>query len=180
VGTLETVQQLEWGRHGPPDREWEEELLDLFASHGEREGVALAAYRDVAQRADDPGVRYLTALILEDEERHHRVLREMVNELRSETDELHLVPSAPWVARRRDPELVERIDALLALERDDARELRHLRRRARHAPSGSVFPLLVSLLVHDTARHIAMLRFLRRRASGGPRARRPGDAAGVG
>jgi hypothetical protein len=172
-----TLEQLEWGRLPQPERAWEQEMLDVLLSHGEREGSALSAYRDVAQRSEDRGVRYLTALILEDEQRHHRLVAEMVNELRSEIDEQRFVPSAPWVARRPDPALTERIDALLALERGDARALRHLRRRARGAPEGSVLPLLVSLLAHDTARHIAILRFLRRRVSGGARGRRAVDAA---
>jgi hypothetical protein len=105
-------------------------------------------------------------LILEDEERHHRVFDEMANAMRSYLEELAVEPSAPTLSPRRDRRLLEQTRYLLALEKADAKELRELRRDLRGAPKSMLHPLLVDLMRHDTAKHIAILEHIVARLAG--------------
>jgi hypothetical protein len=60
-----------------------------------------------------------------------------------------------------DPELLQETKRLLAFEKSDAKELRQLRKALRHAPRSSLQPLLVDLMLHDTAKHISILEYIR-------------------
>ena len=46
----------------------------MLTAHGEQEGAILERYQRFADDSSSPAVRYLVRLIVEDEERHHRVL----------------------------------------------------------------------------------------------------------
>jgi rubrerythrin len=147
-----------------PDRDAERLILEMLETHGAREGAALAAYKQVAEETSaGPGVRYLVRLILEDEERHHRVFAEMANELRSFVDELDVEPRVPSMAPRADPALLAETQRLLQFEKDDAKELKALRKAVKHSPASSLHPLLVEMMLHDTAKHIAILEHIRSR-----------------
>ncbi len=148
--------------HREPDRDLEKMVLRMFETHGEREGTALASYERVAEESSAGGaVQYLVRLILEDERRHHRVFAEMANELKSFIWELEVGPRVPTMVDHADPELLAETNHLLAFEKSDAKELRQLRKALRHAPRSSLQPLLVDLMLHDTAKHISMLEFIR-------------------
>jgi rubrerythrin len=145
-----------------PDRDLENMVLRMLETHGERESTALASYERVAEQSSAGGaVQYLVRLILEDEQRHHRVFAEMANELKSFVWEVEVEPRVPAMVDRADPELLEETKRLLAFEKSDAKELRQLRRALRHAPRSSLQPLLVDLMLHDTAKHISILEFIR-------------------
>lgn len=145
-----------------PDRDLENAVLQMLETHGEREGTALASYERVAGESSAGGaVQYLVRLILEDERRHHRVFAEMANELKSFVWELNVEPRVPNMVDHRDPALLAETKRLLTFEKSDAKELRQLRRALRHAPRSSLQPLLVDLMLHDTAKHIAILEFIR-------------------
>jgi hypothetical protein len=150
-----------------PDRDLEHAVLNLLETHGEREGAALAAYERVAQESSPGGaVQYLIRLILEDESRHHRVFGEMANELKSFVWEVDVEPRVPAMGDHRDPDLLAETKRLLAFEKHDAKELRLLRKELRRAPRSSLQPLLVDLMLHDTAKHISILEFIRDRLKG--------------
>jgi hypothetical protein len=147
-----------------PDRDFEYEILALLESHGAREGEALDAYKRVAEGSDaGAAVRYLVGLILEDEERHHQVFAEMANQIRSIVWEVDVEPRVPAMTPRDDPQLLAETRRLLAFEKGDAKELRELRRALRHSPPSSLHPLLVDLMRHDTAKHIAILEHIQKR-----------------
>jgi rubrerythrin len=150
----------------PPERYVERQILDLLESHGAREGQALSSYQRIAERSESgPGVQYLVKLILEDEERHHRVFGEMANSINSFVWELDVEPKVPPLVARSDAELLAETRRLLAFEKQDAKELRHLRKAIKHSPKSSLHPLLVELMLHDTAKHIAILEHIRHRLS---------------
>jgi hypothetical protein len=65
------------------------------------------------------------------------------------------------MADRPDPALLQETKRLLAFEKSDAKELRQLRKALRQAPRSSLQPLLVDLMLHDTAKHISILEFIR-------------------
>ena len=145
-----------------PDRDVEYGILDMLETHGEREGTALASYERVAEESTaGAAVQYLVRLILEDEKRHHRVFAEMANELKSFVWEVEVEPRVPAMSPRPDPALLDETRRLLAFEKADAKELRRLRKALRHSLNSSLHPLLVDLMLHDTAKHIAILKHIR-------------------
>src|SRR5689334_587944 len=141
------------------ERSWEYELRDVIREHGAREGEALAAYQTLIEQVTDPGIRFLANLILEDEARHHRMIGDMMRRIESDLTEVEMRPNVPR-SIIPDAGLYDATDTLLELEKDDQRELRRLGRLMRNEPNGSLLPLLVELLQHDTAKHIAILRFI--------------------
>lgn len=136
-------------------------IAELLGEHGPREGAALAAYQQLAERVDDPGVRYLIELIMTDEERHHRVITEMLHQIQSFVWDTHVEPQVPYLSTMVDAELRDATERLIELEKDDAKELRRLKRQMHGQPSSSMLPLLVELMEHDTAKHIAILKLIR-------------------
>jgi hypothetical protein len=147
-----------------PDRDVEHELISLLGTHGEREEAALAAYQRLADESSDEGLKYLIRLILEDEQRHHRIIAEMLNQLQSFVWETDVGDSVPGAVSGSDVGLLDETKRLLALERQDEKELRRLRKALRQEPSSSLLPLLASLMLHDTAKHIDILGFIRKAA----------------
>ncbi|MGV3758674.1 MAG: hypothetical protein ACO1PW_03910 [Actinomycetota bacterium] len=139
----------------------EVEVLAMLREHAPREGAALSAYQHLVDATEDAGVRYLGRLILEDERRHHGVINEMVQMLEAFTSGAPRGADAPELRPRSDPELRAATTELLALEREDARELRQLQRALRGASVPALLPLLVDLMIHDTRKHIAILRAIR-------------------
>ncbi|HEX2785333.1 MAG TPA: hypothetical protein VHN36_17240 [Ilumatobacteraceae bacterium] len=145
-----------------PDRDYEFMVLDLLKYHGKQEGVILESYRRVAEESTaGEAVQYLVRLILADEERHHRQFAEMANEILSVVSELPVEPCLPSIDTRSDPDLLAETKRLLAFERADAKELRRLRKTLRHGSRASLSPLFADLMLHDTAKHIAILEFIK-------------------
>jgi hypothetical protein len=136
-------------------------LLETLRTHAECEAEVLESYRRLVDDCPDEGVKYLGRLIIEDEERHHHVLNEMCNRIDSWIIQgISIDPSTPDLSPRVDRVLLEETRRLIALERRDARELRALKRQLRNTPETSLLPLLVKLMLHDTATHIEILQFI--------------------
>ena len=147
-----------------PDHPVDDELIDILRSHGEREGAALASYQRLVEKSEDEGLRYVVRLIVEDEARHHQQISEMLNVLHSFVWDLDIQPSVPEMRVRDDRVLRDETERLLAFEKEDAKELRRLRKELRGSHGYPLLPLLVKLMLHDTAKHIDILRFVRSRA----------------
>jgi len=144
-----------------PDPESDARILETLRTHDERERAILETYRRLIDQSPDEGVRYLGRLIIKDEERHHELIAEMANRIDSWRLGSSIEPAIPSLSPQVDPELLEATRRLIALERQDAKELRLLQRELRYAPATSLLPLLVKLMLHDTAQHIEILRFIR-------------------
>lgn len=144
-----------------PDLESDARVLETLRTHAERESAVLAAYERLVEDSADEGIRYLARLVIEDEERHHRVISEMANRVDSWMQATAVEPSTPTLTPRVDRDLLDETRRLLELEREDAKELRHLQKELRYAPATSLLPLLVKLMLHDTAKHIEILTFIR-------------------
>jgi hypothetical protein len=157
-----------WGYRGAigsepkPYNEYERSVLRVLEHHGEMESGILESYRSMAQRSSaGESIQYLVRLILEDEERHHAVFAEMANELRSMLWEIPVEPRLPAMRTSVDPDLLAETKRLLASERRDEKELRTLHKTLRARPASSLDPLMVELMLHDTAKHIAILKFIK-------------------
>ena len=144
-----------------PNPESEARILETLRYHDQREGIVLAAYRRLVDECTDEGIQYLGRLIIEDEERHHRLIGEMANRIESWIHGTEIESSTPSIAATVDPELLDATHQLIALEHQDAKELRTLEHELRYSPATSLLPFLVKLMLEDTARHIEILHFIR-------------------
>jgi len=151
------------------DSEPQAALVEMLRTHGQREGSALSSYQRLAEQSEDDGLRFLVKLIMDDETRHHQQIADMLN------DELHpfrwdvdAPPTVPVITSRNDPALVAETDRLLAFEKEDMKELRRLKKELRWShgnPYGDpLLPLMIDLMLRDTAKHIDILKFIRARA----------------
>lgn len=140
----------------------EQEVVDWINRHGEEEGALLRTYEQIAQESTSPVVRYLVSLIVEDERRHHRVLGDIAHAIAG-GGLINPVPAVPrLVEGAADRELVAQTKTLLASERKDKADLRRLRRRLR-SYSGTIWPLLIDLMLLDTDKHMRILRYIVKR-----------------
>jgi len=144
---------------------WEVELFEHLTSHEQSERRLLADYQEAAAISGSAAFRYLADLIVEDEIRHHRLFRELASALRSDVEMRPEEPAVPRAANwGSDPSAVLALtEQLLTQERTDARELRHLAEVMEELEDVTLWPLLVRLMEMDTAKHIAILEFVRRR-----------------
>ena len=146
-----------------PDRDFELRLIAMLRGHDGREDAAIQSYRKLAESSPEPGVRYLARLIVEDEERHHRVIGEMLNQVEAILAEAPVEPSVPYLTKTTDKALAAETRKLLAFEKADSAELRRLQKELRHMSDSSLLPLLVRMLQLDTAKHIEILKYVKAR-----------------
>jgi hypothetical protein len=137
-------------------------LIVHLEEHLAGEAEILMEYRALAASEDEP-VRYIAQMILEDEERHHRVLGEMLNQFRTSASLVDSHPRVPWLVRSADARSLRRVvRQLRAFERRDLRELHKLNRRLGFLRRESLNGVLVRGLISDTRKHLAYLRMLDR------------------
>ena len=146
--------------------EWDQNLLAHFHDHLEGEMELLETYAGVRDGAPEY-VRYLIDLIMADEGRHHQMFRELVNRVRSDIDWREYGPRVPYITRKRQDAkgMIGATEALLSFEREDQKALQRLRKELRPVRDTTLFSLLVELMELDTKKHIAILEFIRDRAS---------------
>lgn len=140
--------------------EWEERLYDHLRGHVASESALLHRYDELAKQ-ETGHVRFLLELIGEDEARHHRLFEQWVDTIKV----LPLIAPAgglPELVREQDPKaLSAAVDELLAVEHDDTRHLRQLRKELKDYRDTTIWLLLVELMESDTQKHIKILEFLR-------------------
>jgi len=140
-------------------RPLDQAILDHVMAHVDSEGEILAQYA-AAGRGATADVRYLMDLIMEDERRHHRIFMEMAEQVRRAGDP-PTDPSSPVPDEKAfSAELFERTKRFIELEKEDARQLKELRRRLRPTANDSIWPLLVDYMALDTEKHLRMLRYI--------------------
>jgi hypothetical protein len=140
---------------------WERDMYLLMVEHIAKESDVLGRYDELKTGAT-PHVRFLLELIAEDEARHHTVFEQWAETFKSfgalvsppDDGVPNLLPEAD-AAR-----LVETLEELLALEKDDARQLKDLEKRFKDFRHTTMWPLLTELMVLDTRKHIQILEFL--------------------
>ncbi|MDZ7678621.1 MAG: hypothetical protein U5K29_08715 [Acidimicrobiales bacterium] len=148
--------------HRGPDHDLEHRVISMLKSHGPREGEALASYARLAEETEDGGHAYLMRLILEDERRHHRTIDEMLNTVQSFVWDVDVEPSVPSAARYPDRRIHQETKRLLAFEREDAKELRQLKKALQQDKTWPFLALLVDLMIQDTKKHIEILKFVQK------------------
>lgn len=151
----------------PPISLFDATILEHLTEHIAGEAEILDEYRQLAT-SPDPPVRYLALLILEDEERHHRVLTELANQFRPATSLTEQTPQVPWLTKSTDRHgLARSVRRLRRFERRDLRQLRKLARQLRPIRDNSLDSVIVATLEMDTHKHLRYLRELKRIARRG-------------
>ena len=150
---------------------FEEKLYRHLADHVSSEADLIASYRELAEAPDTPeAARYLLRLVVDDEERHHRLVHEIALALGNGIAWRHdpdAVPGLPY--RKPDPALEKITNQFLAAERADRKQLRALRKELRPFRDTTSWSLLIELMEHDTAKHIRLLTFVRDHVARSPR-----------
>jgi len=157
--------------HGPTHDtvEW---LLEAVERHANAEQDALAEYAFVAEASADPVVALVMQLILEDEERHHGLLRRIEATLRDALNWTHSPSALPIAAIPQQPvarDLVAITRGLVDEERSGARMMRELAHGEKGIDMG-LHSLLLEMMAMDSEKHARLLQFVQRRLEARARA----------
>lgn len=140
---------------------WERDVYLLLVDHIAKESEVLGRYDELMIGAA-PHVRFLLELIAEDEARHHALFEQWAETFKSfgtlvtppDDGVPNLLPEADAA------QLVEALEELLDLEKDDARQLKDMEKRFKDFRHTTMWPLLTELMALDTKKHIQVLEFL--------------------
>ena len=146
---------------------WELKMFEHLTGHTRREGALLEGYLSAAKDTESKALSYLVDLLVEDERRHHRHFNELAASLKSDAEPGGAEPIIP----RLDFDRVER-DAMLEVttrlldnEKDDYAELKRLRKELADLEDTTLWALLVDIMLRDTEKHMAILRFVTEHAN---------------
>lgn len=151
----------EWSsqRSRPGTVEW---LLDAVERHAIAEQDALAQYEYLRTASGDPVIALVMQLILDDEERHHGLLKRIEATLRDAvewTDSPTALPASVPPQLPVPAELVETASALIKEERTGAHYLRELAHRDKEASAG-LQSVLIEMMAMDSDKHARLLQFV--------------------
>lgn len=147
---------------------WARSLAGQIQAHIEDDGTVLPQYLDLAELAGDERIRYLMHLVLDDAVRHQRILQEMVNWLRAESESRPVAgPRVPdhsgnATSARTRGQAIALAGEVLAAERSHERELRTLRQQVETVEDTAWWAVLLATMETDTRKHIALLEYIRR------------------
>jgi len=126
----------------------------------------LGEYARVAESTESKSLKYVIDILLEDERRHHRYFNDLASSLKSEAElsgDDPVVPRLDFDRVGRE-ELRDTTDRLLDNERDDLKELQRLRKELHDLKDTTLWRLLVDIMIHDTEKHIDILKFVEHHA----------------
>jgi rubrerythrin len=162
-----------WGIPESPEFSSVERLMNEFQSHAAHEARWLSGYQEIAKETSDPQIRFLLGLIVADEERHHDLTARMISKLK---DELAWTRSEGIARRARESgekvkRLLASVENFLDAERKGIEEYEELKKQSRGLYR-DLFALLYATMIHDSHKHIAILKFLRLKLKGNRRSTR--------
>jgi len=147
----------------PPDNRSaaSERLFRALAAQLSAEAQDLADCEDLAKRSDEPSVKLLLGVVVEDQQRHQALLESMVQRLHGGVD-TYPTPSLHPVEDLAPLSEVELTAALRVLIRNDHEAARHLRHigRQESAVFDGLYSMLLEAIARDAEKHAAILRFL--------------------
>jgi hypothetical protein len=140
----------------------EARLLERLQAHIDGEAALLVAYEELGKECDAEYVRYLTGLIMDDEVRHHAMLTELLDTIRSSVERVPPERQLPHLRPPADGEaLVEAVTRLAEFEREDAHDFRQLQKELHDVRDTTIWSLVVELMQLDTEKHIRILHFIK-------------------
>lgn len=148
---------------------WEQQLYGHLIEHVDSEREILQDYERLADGTDSPAFAYLARLILDDERRHHQLLHDLADTIRT-TSTLSGAPTPiPDLGMfRADREkILADTERFLAAEEKDNRDLERLAKEMSDVRDTTVWQLIIRLIQQDNEKHRDILRFIRDRARHG-------------
>lgn len=150
--------------HGPArgSVEW---LLDAIERHANAEQDALDQYESLAALSGDPVIALVMRLILDDEARHHGLLKRIEATLRDALEWTHSPAALPKFGIPQQPvakELAAAAQALIEEERTGARYLREVAHLEKGI-DGGLHSLLLEMMALDSDKHAQLLQFVHHR-----------------
>jgi rubrerythrin len=141
-----------------------EKLFAQLEAHEREEETTLKDYQAAAKDAPDAGFRYLMGLVLEDEERHHRLSKAMADEVEQSLLWIQGNQPLPDIhpAREQRENLLRQTEQFLQIEEDGDRQLAGLRAQVKNLHAG-LLQLMVDIMRTDTRKHIQILKYIKAR-----------------
>ena len=144
---------------------WEQELYDYVASHIGQEQAIVEEYRALAESGSSVAFRYLAGLILDDEVRHHRLMRDLAESIKASAE---LTGASEPIPDLRDigsegEQALALTERFVQIERDDLEYLQRLAKTLKPVRDTTLWSLVVELMEDDTRKHIRILRFIEER-----------------
>jgi rubrerythrin len=144
-----------------------ERLRDAVDAHARAEAESLGQYEHIAQASGDPAIALVMRLVLEDEERHHGLLRRIEATL---SDTLNWTRSSDALPTGTpSAQETESVASLAALahelvneERTGAKFLRKLAEEQKSI-DGGLPSLLIETMAMDSEKHARLLQFVQQR-----------------
>jgi len=142
-----------------------EELLGILDAHVGAESEHIAEYRKLTHATSDPVVRVLMDLVIEDEDRHHDLLRRMAARLRSDIESTSSAGALPYAGSVKGGTAKELAGVVEDYARDEIAGSREMRRLAKDSRSlyGGLFGLLLDTIADDSEKHERIMRFVLKR-----------------
>lgn len=141
-----------------------EKLFAQLEAHEREEENILTDYQAAAKDSSDAGVRYLMGLVLEDEERHHRLSKAMAGEV--EQSLMWLQGEQPLPAIQPNPEerqqLLSQTERFLQIEQEGDHHLAALHDQVKDLHAG-LLELMVDMMRFDTHKHVRILKYIKER-----------------
>jgi len=139
-----------------------DKLMQCFAAHESDERQFLEGYRDIADRHQNPLVRFLLQMIMADEEKHHAVMHTVASTLdadligRRPRDGL---PRLGQISPEEKADLLKLTAEFIRTEKEGIKEYKALLK-----PSGNYYGgllvLLIQTIIHDSEKHLMILQFI--------------------
>ena len=141
-----------------------ERLLNEFERHESQEGEYLKRYKEIAEKTQNPFIRFLLQHIVSDEEKHHATTSAIVSTLKGD-----LKWTSPEGAIRGlydlkevKNELLSLTEEFIQLEKRGIKDYKELIRESEGYYRG-LFVLLLQSMIRDSEKHVEILVFLRER-----------------
>jgi rubrerythrin len=142
-----------------------EQLMSQFEGHERQEMEFIERYKEIIDGHPDALVKFLLQLIISDEEKHHSVVRSMASWLKGDLTWASADQRAAnlgEITREEKEELLNLTSIFIKEENDTIREYKSII-DASKGYYGGLFTLLIETIVHDSQKHIKILKFLEKR-----------------
>ena len=151
-----------WGIPESPEFSSVQRLMNEFQAHAAHEERWLSSYQEIAKETSDPQIRFLLGLIVADEERHHELTARMISKLKDELawTRSTTIPRRAGASGETAKRLLTSVENFLDAERKAIKEYEGLKKESQGLYR-NVFALLYTTMIHDSHKHMEILKFLR-------------------
>ena len=140
-------------------------MMSSFAAHEREERQFLEDYRAVVERHENPLVRFLLQMIMLDEEKHHALVHTITSTLKSDLSWLHSeeeLPKLGQISAAEKDDLLKLTRTFIQTEKDGIKEYKALLKQTADC-YGGLLNLLIETIIHDSEKHLMILRFMEKR-----------------